>query len=175
MILSEPEETATKCQGDTKLASSTCTWVKCERLSLSVSDRDEIVDGLQLSDKHINFAQKIIKCQFSLQGLQSTLLQTTSKPSVNELQIVHSRDNHWIVASTLITNIIQLVCMIHYMISSMKKALKSYDTFLELKRFVWYQYRSNKVTMTVDCLQLHVQCIWQRSVIWRWLIFFNHR
>lgn len=103
MILSEPEETATKCQGDTKLASSTCTWVKCERLSLSVSDRDEIVDGLQLSDKHINFAQKIIKCQFSLQGLQSTLLQTTSKPSVNELQIVHSRGNYWIVASTLIS------------------------------------------------------------------------
>ena len=52
------------------------------RLSLSVSDRDEIVDGLQLSDKHINFAQKIMKCQFSLQGLQFTLSQTTSKPNV---------------------------------------------------------------------------------------------
>ena len=103
MILSEPQETITKCEGGTNLASSSYTWVKFERLSLSVSDRDVIVDGLQLSDKHINFAQKIMKCQFSLQGLQPTLLQTTSKPSVNELQIVHSRGNHWIVASTLIS------------------------------------------------------------------------
>ena len=40
-------------------------------LVLSVSDRDEIADGVQLSDKHINFVQKITKFQFSLQGLQS--------------------------------------------------------------------------------------------------------
>ena len=103
MILSEPQESITKCEEGTNLASSSYTWVNFERLSLSFSDRDVIVDGLQLSDKHINFAQKIIKCQFSLQGLQSTLLQTTSKPSVNELQIVNSRGNHWIVASTLIS------------------------------------------------------------------------
>ena len=61
------------------------------------------------SNSYVNSHQQlqqsvvIMKCQFSLQGLQSTLLQTTSKPSVNELQIVHSRDNHWIVASTLIS------------------------------------------------------------------------
>ena len=75
------------------MVSSTLTWIKFERLSRSVSDRDVIADGLQLSVKHINFAQKIINFRFSLQVLQSTLLQTNSKPSVNELQFVHCSDN----------------------------------------------------------------------------------
>ena len=53
----------------------------------------------------MNFAQKLLKKQFpSVNGLQSTLLQYKSKASVppkDQLQVIHSRGDHWIVASTL--------------------------------------------------------------------------
>ena len=42
----------------------------------------------------------MIKSQFSLEGLQFTLFQTTQQPSRNEIQIIHSRGNYWTVAST---------------------------------------------------------------------------
>ena len=106
MVLLDPVETTSgskdivKHQGNT---SSSSTWVKFGRVSLTFSDRDEIAGGFQLNDKHINYAQSILKCQFSIQGLQSTLLQATSKPRANELQIVHSRGNHWITASTILS------------------------------------------------------------------------
>lgn len=35
--------------------------------------------------------------------MQSTLLQVTSTPRINELQIVHVRGNHWITASTILS------------------------------------------------------------------------
>ena len=57
------------------------------------------------SDKHMDFAQALLKHQHSnLTGLLSTLLipshtaQITIQPA---LQIVHSRGNHWIVVTTL--------------------------------------------------------------------------
>ena len=78
-------------------------WVKLGKSSLSKFDREQIDDGSQLNDKHINHAQAMIKSQFSLEGLQCTLFQTTQQPSHNEIQIIHSRGNHWIVASTLLS------------------------------------------------------------------------
>jgi len=71
---------------------SSSTWVNFGRVSLTLSDRDEIAGGFQLNDKHINYAI------FQLKGLQSILLQANSTPSVNEL---HVRGNHWITASTM--------------------------------------------------------------------------
>ena len=68
-------------------------------------DREEIeCDEMWLTDKHINYAQALIKAQFQIQGLQSTLLQKSMHrvPS-NMLQIVHCRGNHWIVASTILS------------------------------------------------------------------------
>ena len=66
-------------------------------------DRDEIDGGCRLNDQHINHAQAMIKCQFSLEGLQCTLFQNSQQPPFNELQIIHSRGNHWIVASSLLS------------------------------------------------------------------------
>ena len=77
--------------------------MKFRRVSLTLSDRDEIAGGFQLNDKHINYAQTILKYQFSIKGLQSTLLQASSTPRVNQLQIVHVRGNHWITASTILS------------------------------------------------------------------------
>jgi len=71
--------------------------------SLSKFHREEIDAGGRLNDQHMNYAQAMIKSQFSLEGLQCTLFQTTQQPLQNELQIILSRGNHWIVASTLLS------------------------------------------------------------------------
>ena len=83
---------------------STDLWVKCGKISLSKSQRQEIERGDWLDDNHINFAQNLIKVQFNIEGLQSTLLQKPCRPTVNRLQIVHTRGNHWIVASTIFSS-----------------------------------------------------------------------
>ena len=92
-----------KHQSSASALVSSSTWVKFGRVSLTLSDRDDIAGGFQLNDKHINYAQTILKCQFSSNGLQSTLLQASSTPQVNKLQIVHVRGNHWITANTILS------------------------------------------------------------------------
>ena len=61
--------------------------------------------GGWLNDNHINLAQELLKRQFkNLSGFQSTLLLTKLKvplPSTGAVQVLHSRENHWIVASTV--------------------------------------------------------------------------
>ena len=64
--------------------------------------------GDELSDLHINLAQRILKEQFShINGLESTLLQgkrrTQTEDMVkNKLQIIHCLEkHHWITASTV--------------------------------------------------------------------------
>ena len=61
--------------------------------------------GGWLNDNHINLAQELLKRQFkNLSGFQSTLLLTKLKeplPSTGAVQVLHSRGNHWIVASTV--------------------------------------------------------------------------
>ena len=66
--------------------------------------------GAELSDRHINLAQKILKEQFpNLNGLNSTLLQLkqqklTEDMVKNKLQIIHcSERHHWVTASTVKT------------------------------------------------------------------------
>ena len=65
-----------------------------------------ILNGEKLTDQHIHIAQCLIKRQFPhIEGLQSSLLQ--SKPGreyeagTDQLQIVHSRGDHWVLASTV--------------------------------------------------------------------------
>ena len=71
--------------------------------SFSKFDRNKIDGGNWLNDRHINYAQAMMKYQLSLEGLQCTLFQNSRQPPCNELQIIHSRGNHWIVASTLLS------------------------------------------------------------------------
>ena len=56
-------------------------------------------------DLHINYAQQLLKEQFpNLNGLQSTLFQSKKQARgtvKNQLQVIHSREDHWIVASTV--------------------------------------------------------------------------
>jgi len=66
-----------------------------------------VITGQMLTDKHINFAQAILKHQFSnVSGLQSTLIihkanRITSINASRMLQALHSRGCHWIAISTI--------------------------------------------------------------------------
>ena len=89
--------------------------VPCSSSSLSDEIRSlvnpeellRICTGAKLTDLSINMAQKMLKKQFpKLNGLISTLVQEkkfTYKPTKNQLQIIHSRDDHWIVASSALS------------------------------------------------------------------------
>ena len=70
---------------------------------LTTFHRDEINYGRKLNDQHINYAQNIIKSQFGIEEFQLPLYQNSQKPLTNQLQIIHSRKNHWITASTILS------------------------------------------------------------------------
>ena len=81
-----------------------------KRQRLSDPEIEELIMGAELSDRHINLAQKILKEQFpNLNGLNSTLLQLkqqklTEDMVKNKLQIIHcSERHHWVTASTVKT------------------------------------------------------------------------
>ena len=50
------------------------TWLTFGQIRLTEADRDTIILGGQLTDQHINVAQTILREQFHLNGLCSTLL-----------------------------------------------------------------------------------------------------
>ena len=69
-------------------------------------DKEKISNEEMLDDLVINSVQVLLKKQFpDLLGLQSTLLQSGKqqgmKENHNQVQIIHSRGNRWIVASTI--------------------------------------------------------------------------
>lgn len=83
-------------------------WVVLGRkFVLLLEDKFCIESGSELNDIHINFAQLLIRKQFThLGGLTSTLSlsqRETFLPVTDTLQIVHDRGNHWIVVSTVDT------------------------------------------------------------------------
>ena len=78
-------------------------WLRFGKSFLTTLERDQINYGKQLTDKHINHAQNIIKSQFCIERLQLTLYQHTRKPPANKLQIIHSRNNHWLTASIIMS------------------------------------------------------------------------
>lgn len=63
---------------------------------------------------------------------------------ISELQIIHSRGDHWIVASTILSKP-NSVDVHDSLIDP-----ESHNIFLVLKRFVWLKYRNKKALMT-DC------------------------
>ena len=92
---SDPEES-------TDIVSS--TWVSCGKHTLTISDKIIVESGGELTDKHIQMAQYLIKCQFPLVGgLQNTLKQQqfVIGCTANTMQVIHcNRRKHWIIAST---------------------------------------------------------------------------
>ena len=77
-------------------------WVSFERRVLHVNDK-LLIQNKELTDKHINFVQSMIKKKFStIGGLCSTLLLNKSSSRDNRtVKIVHCKKRrHWITAST---------------------------------------------------------------------------
>jgi len=66
-------------------------WIQYDRKRLNLNDEIILQRGDELSDKHIQFAQKLIKKQLSLiGGLFSTLLQERCYNLHNSsVQIIH--------------------------------------------------------------------------------------
>ena len=71
-------------------------------------DIERILLGCELSDIEVNYAQYLIKLQFShLTGLQSTLLQEklftgTSEKLKNKLRVIFCKEQkHWILVTTI--------------------------------------------------------------------------
>ena len=83
-----------------------CVWTKVDSIVLSRRDKEKISKGEMLDDLVRNSVQVLLKKQYpDLLGLQSTLLQSGKQQGMKEnhdqVKIIHSRGNHWIVASTI--------------------------------------------------------------------------
>lgn len=92
---------------DTPCSSSGYSSVNGEINLVNAEELIRIRTGVKLSDLSINAVQKMLREQFpKLNGLISTLLQekNTTKPMRNQLQIIHSHEDHWIVASSVHCN-----------------------------------------------------------------------
>ena len=92
-------------EGSVEMSEDISEWVQCVGVILTDYDRKILATGEKLTDQHMNFAQTLLRLQFpELNGLQSTLYQSRStalKANRNALQIIHSRGDHWIVATTI--------------------------------------------------------------------------
>lgn len=81
-------------------------WGTCTGTKIKLFQEDKVLleGNGQLNDKHINFAQAMLRNQFpQCCGLQNTLLQGRHKYSTSSkmVQILHVHDNHWVVISNL--------------------------------------------------------------------------
>ena len=82
----------------------TNVWVRLKDMSLTFDDKQILERGDELTDKHINYAQRILKSMFpAINGLRLTLLQ--DKPhknsTSNSIQILHINGDHWVCATTV--------------------------------------------------------------------------
>ena len=82
-------------------------WIMLNNIPLNEDDKTIVLSSGWLNDKHINFANQILKKQFpGLTGLVLTLILSQSKPlspistALRYVQIIHTNGNHWVVAST---------------------------------------------------------------------------
>ena len=72
-------------------------WIKCGRIALSKKDKQQIVNGKELTDMHINAFQSLARESFLLiGGLHNTLLLDKTSLAVKNyeqsLQIIHIPD-----------------------------------------------------------------------------------
>ena len=90
-IFSEDDSCPKQCHSDLTL------WITFDRHILQMSDKAVLEHGEELSDRHIQMAQSIVKKQFPLiGGLRNTLLQGQIV-----IQIIHcNKRKHWITVTT---------------------------------------------------------------------------
>ena len=82
-------------------------WATCADTKIKLYEEDKLLieRNQRLTDKHINFAQAMLRGQFpQCDGLQNMLLKGRHKYStaIKMVQILHVRGNHWVVVSNLL-------------------------------------------------------------------------
>ena len=78
-------------------------WTRAHDIVLTIEDRQMISSGQRLTDRHINFAQRLIQAQFQqLDGLHLTLIQDKqySGSKKNFLQVLFIKEGHWVVIAS---------------------------------------------------------------------------
>lgn len=147
IILHPPEAKRVKVEHVDELnysGTSREVWATCTgtRIKLYRDDKLLLEGNHRLNDKHINFAQAILRVQFpQYDGLQNTLIQGRCEFSITNpmVQILHIRDDHWAVISNLRAN---------------KNELKFYDTVYDDidkdTMAMLYRIFDDKITITVD-------------------------
>ena len=90
----------------TVVTSANETWLQAGSHKLTLYDQMTLINGNELSDHHINFAQYLMLNQFpSIKGFRLTLLQEkplTARLPNSSVQIIHnSKRHHWLVATTM--------------------------------------------------------------------------
>ena len=90
----------TKVRKTLEVDLSKTMWVKCGCITLTHQDRNQLSGCSELTDKHINAAQELMRLQFpEIDGLRDTLLQ--NKPFQQQascsqiLQAIFIRHCHW--------------------------------------------------------------------------------
>ena len=104
-VKTEPMDTDINLTAETQEGNN--TWVKVKDISLTNNDKNLLVHGEKLTDKHMNLAHRILKLNFpNINGLRLTLLQDKAhkEPTDNALQIFHTGDDHWVCATTIGTS-----------------------------------------------------------------------
>ena len=94
-------EITTDCDDDSSHDEGVVTkWICIDNFTLSRADKDIILNGEYLSEKHINVSRKLLAMQFpTLTGFSLTFKQrTVGKWMDNYVQILHC---HWITISTI--------------------------------------------------------------------------
>ena len=84
-------------------------WIEIDRLKSYITDKSILcTPGRPLTDKHINYAQVLLRKQFpTISGLQSTLQQYKELAVKMDtgLQIIHCHGYHWVTAHKYASNI----------------------------------------------------------------------
>ena len=91
-------------QGNLTLGACYNVWLKFKDISLCDQDQKILEEGGMLIDKHINFAQRLLKHLFpNIHSLQLTLLQDKNhkEPTTNRIQVLHVNKNHWACAASM--------------------------------------------------------------------------
>lgn len=79
-------------------------WLELHGCHMLNSDRDTLMHNRRrLNDRHVNFAQKLLKLQFPcMDGLRLTLQQKKKQVKIVEgVQVMHCHGDHWIVVSSV--------------------------------------------------------------------------
>ena len=155
------------------------TWIKYENYILSFDDFTILSSETNLSDKHINLGQELIKKQHpSIMGLKSTLLlqqwiycYTAAEHQNRFIQVIHIKldahgnSGHWIVASNIGGEVAEVT--VYDSLSNIankytKDLLKHLLKSTTIKIFV---VRPQMAIMSVACLPWHLPLHWPMEKI----------